>query len=237
MPSGLSRSTLALVGAGLALLTAAVLWFVPYLTRDREAISSVPAPAPVVAVEGVDVPPHQRACIDEVALDTDSEIVELTALAGKRPGPPLEVEAEAEGYRARTAVDGGYERSALLRARLEPPERSAIGTLCIRNSGDRPVALLSTSDNRTSSLRSTTRVRGEPVAQDVSVRLLAAENGTVVDRADQLVERAAAFKPRLLGTAVIWLALLLVVGGVPAGALYALGSSFRGSDEGGSSLG
>jgi hypothetical protein len=230
MPSGLSRSTLALAGAGLTLLVAAVLWFVPYLTREREAISSVPATAPVVAVDGVAVRPGEQACVDELAFDADSEIVELTALAGKRPGPPLEVTAEADDYRGEASVEGGYDRPAVLRAPLQPPERSAIGALCIRNAGDRPVAFLATSDSRTSSLRSTTRVGGDPVAQDVSVRLLAAESGTVVDRADELVARAAAFKPRLLGTAVIWLVLLLVAAGVAAGTLYALASSFRGSD-------
>ena len=64
-------------------------------------------------------------------------------------------------------------------------------------------------------------------AQDVSVRLLAADSGTVVERAGELVGRAAAFKPPVLGTPLLWLVLLLVVVGVPAGALYALASSFR----------
>lgn len=227
MPSRLSQSKLALIGAGLVLVVAAVLWFVPYLTRERPVISSVPAPAPVAAVEGVEVPPDEQACVDEVSFDGDSEVVELTALAGKRPGPSLEVVANADGYRAETTVPGGYDRPALVRADLNPPERSAIGTLCIRNAGDRRVALLSTNDVRTSSLRSTTRVGGEPVPQDVSVRLVAAESGTVVDRAGELVARAAAFKPPLLGAWLIWLVLLLAAVGVAAGALYALASSFR----------
>ncbi len=229
MPSGLSRATLALSAAGLALLVAAVVWFVPYLTRERETVSSVPAPAPVAAVEDVAVEPGERACIDEVTFDTDSEVVELTAIAGRRPAPPLEVTAAAGGYRANADLAGGYSRPALLRVQLQPPERSTIGTLCIRNAGSPPVALLATSDGRTSSERSTTRVGGDPAPEDVSVRLLGAEGGSVVDRAGELVDRTAAFKPPALGAVVIWVVLLLVAGGVAAGALYALASSFRGS--------
>jgi hypothetical protein len=224
-----SQSALALTAAGLALLIAALLWFIPYLTRDREAISSVAAPQPVVAVQSVGVKPREQACIDEVTFDDDSEIVELTALAAKRPGPPLELTAEAGGYVARASADGGYDRPALLRVPLDPPQRSTIGTLCIRNAGSVSISLMATSDNRTSSLRSTTRVDGRAVPPDISMRLLASESGTVVDRAGELVARVAAFKPTLLGTGLIWLVLLLVAGGVAAGALYALASSFRGS--------
>jgi len=156
--------------------------------------------------------------------------VELTAMAGKRPGPPLELTAAAGSYRARASVDGGYDRPAPLHVPLDPPGSSAIGTLCIRNAGRSPVALLATSDARTSSLRSTTRVDGEAVPEDISMRLLASDGGSVVDRAAELVTRVAAFKPALLGTGLIWLVALLVAGGVAAGALYALASSFRESD-------
>jgi hypothetical protein len=230
MPRELSRPTLGLVGAGVVLLFACVAWFGPYLTRQRETVSSVPVPAPFFSLESLGVGPGQEACLDEVTFATDSDIVEVTALAAKRRGPPLALMAEAEGYHARTTIDGGYDRPAQLRASIHPPERSAIGTLCIRNTGKRPVALLSTSDARTTSLRSTTRVGGEPVVQDVSVRLLADENGTVLGRAGEMIERAAAFKPPLLGTPLLWLMLVLVAGGVAAGALYALVSSFRALD-------
>jgi hypothetical protein len=205
---------------------AAVAWFGPFLTRDRETISSVPTPQPLVR-QGVEVKPREQACIDEVTFDTDSEIVELAALKSRQPGPPLALAAEAVGYRAETSVDGGYDQPAVMRAGLEPPQHSTMGTLCIRNAGDRPVDLLASNDPRTNSLRSTTRLGESPIVEDVSVRLLAADSGTVVERAGELVGRAAAFKPPVLGTPLLWLVLLLVVVGVPAGGLYALASSFR----------
>jgi hypothetical protein len=226
-----SRPVLAILGAGLTLLVALLAWFVPYLNRERETVSAVPVPPPFFALEGVGLAPGREACISEVAFDTDGEVAELTALAGKRSGPPLELVARGEGYSARSTIEGGYDRPALLRTPLDPPTRSVLGTLCIRNRGVRPVGLLATSDARTSVPRSTTQVDGESVALDVSVRLLAAENGSVLERAGEMLERVAAFKPGLLGTPLLlWLLFLLVAGGVAGGVLYAVSSSFREPD-------
>jgi hypothetical protein len=227
MRSAAPQRTLALLAAGLALAAATVAWFVPFLTREREAISSVPAPSPVAAVEGIELRPGDRACVDQVTFDDDSQVVELTALTRRRSGPPLAVTAAAGDYRAQATVAGGYAQPALLRPELDPPRGSSVGTLCVRNTGAAPVSFLATSDARTSSLRSTTRVDGEAVPQDLTVRLLAADGGSVIDRAGELVDRAAAFKPRLLGAAFVWTVLLLVAGGVAAGGLYALAASYR----------
>ncbi len=66
---------------------------------------------------------------------------------------------------------------------------------------------------------------------DISVRLLAADGGSVLERAGEMVDRAAAFKPGLFGAPVLlWLVLLLVAVGVPAAAVYSMLSSFRESD-------
>ncbi len=83
----LSPRTLAALGAGLGLLIACLAWFIPYLTRERENVSGVPVPPPFFSQTGVGVGPASEACLSEVAFDTDSEIVELTALAGRRPTP------------------------------------------------------------------------------------------------------------------------------------------------------
>jgi hypothetical protein len=225
-----SRATVALVSAGLVLVVASIAWFVPYLTRERETVSGVPVPPPFFSAESVGIGPGDEACISEVTFDTDSEVVELTALEAKRAGPSLELLARGEGYRAEATIEGGYERPALLRAALDPPARSVIGTLCIRNSGERAVGILATSDARTNVVRSLTKLDGQEVPLDISVRLLAADSGSVLERAGDMLERAAAFKPALLGTTLLWLVFLLVAGGIAGGALYSVASSFRGSD-------
>jgi hypothetical protein len=226
-----SPRALAGAGAGLALLIAFVAWFLPYLTRDREDISSVPVPPPFFVQEKVALNPGSEACLSDVAFDTDSEIVELTALAARRPTPALTVVADAPGYRRIAAVKAGYAPPVVLKAPLDPPERSVIGTLCIRNRGERRVALLGTTDVRTVVARPTTRIDGKEVVPDITVRLLSAEGGSVLERAGEMVDRAAAFKPGLFGApAFLWLVLVLVAVGVPAGAVYSMLSSFRESE-------
>jgi hypothetical protein len=229
--TALSPRTLAGLGAGLGLLIACIAWFVPYLTRERDNVSGVPVPTPLFVQDQVQLRPGSEACLSDVAFDTDAEIIELTALRGKSPGPRLAVIAEGPGYRETTALPGGYTPTAVLRADIDPPERSLIGTLCIANRGQRRVALLATSEARTVVARPTTRVDGTEVAPDVTVRLLSTDRGSVLERAGELVDRVAAFKPGVFGAPLLlWLVLLLVAVGVPAAALYSILSSFRESD-------
>jgi len=226
-----SPRTLAALGAGLGLLMASIAWFVPYLTRERTDVSGVPVPPPLFTEERVGLNPGSEACLSEVAFDTDAEIVELTALAGRGPSPRLAVVAKGPSYRQTAVIEGGYAPRSVLRARISPPEHSVIGTLCIDNHGKRRIALLGTTDVRTVIARATTRIDGVEVVPDISVRFLSTDSGSVLERAGELVSRAAAFKPGLFGAPVfLWLVLLLVAVGVPAAAVYSMLSSFRGSD-------
>jgi hypothetical protein len=223
--------TLAALGAGLGLLIACAAWFVPYLTREREDVSGVPVPPPFFAQERVGLKSGSEACLSEVAFDTNAEIVEFTALAGRRPTPSLTVVAEGPSYRETATIEGGYAPASVLRARVDPPERSVIGTLCIGNRGKRRVALLGTTDARTVVARPITQIDGVEVVPDITVRLLSTDGGSVLERAGEMVDRAAAFKPGVFGAPVfLWLVLLLVAVGVPALAVYSILSSFRGSD-------
>jgi hypothetical protein len=226
-----SERAIAGLGAGLVLLIACVAWFIPYLTREREDVSGVPVPPPFFAQEKVGLEPGSEACLSDVAFETDAEIVELTALASRRPSPPLTVVAEAPGYLETARIEGGYAPPSVLRASVDPPKRSVIGTLCIRNRGKRRVAVLGTTDARTVVARSTTQIDGVEVVPDITVRFLSTEGGSLRERAGEIVDRAAAFKPGLFGMPVfVWLILLLVAVGLPAAAVYSILSSFRGSD-------
>jgi hypothetical protein len=224
-----SPRVLAGVGAGLGLLIACVAWFVPYLTRERQDLAGVPVPPPFLAQTPVKIGSGSEACLSDVAFDTDAEFVGLTALSA--PRPPLEVVARAPGYRETDTVPGTREPPSGMFARIDPPERSVIGTLCIRNRGKRHVDLLGTADARTGVGRPVTRVDGAEVTPDISVSLFAADNGSVLERLGQLVDRAAAFKPGLFGLPVfLWIVLLLAAIGIPAAALYAMLSSLREAD-------
>jgi hypothetical protein len=223
-----SARIFAALGAGLGLLIASLAWFVPYLTRERENVSGVPVPPPFFAQEKVGLGAGSEACLSDVAFGTDSEIIQFTALAGRRPAPGLTVVAQAPGYRESATIEGGYTAPSVLSAPIDPPEQSVIGRLCIHNGGKRRVDLLGTTDARTVIARPTTQIDGEEVVPDVSVRLLSTDSGSVLERASEMVGRAAAFNPGLFGAPVfLWLLLLLVAVGVPAAAVYSMLSSFR----------
>jgi hypothetical protein len=224
-----SPRVLAGVGAGLGLLIACAAWFVPYLTRERVDVAGVPVPPPFLAQTPVKVGSGSEACLSDVAFDTDAEFVELTSLSA--PRPPLEVVARAPGYRETGSVPGSRAAPSGMFARINPPERSVIGTLCIRNRGKRRIDLLGTADARTGVGRPVTRIDGAEIVPDISVRLFAADHGSVLDRLGQLVDRAAAFKPGVFGLPVLlWIVALLTAIGIPAAALYAMLSSFREAD-------
>jgi hypothetical protein len=226
-----SPRALAGLGAGLGLLVACVAWFVPYLTRERENVAGVPVPPPYVAQVPVPMKPGSEACLSEVAFDRDAELVELVSLTAPRPRPPMEIVAKAPGYHETATVPGAGEPLTGLYARIDPPEQSVIGTLCITNRGKRRIDLLGTTDARTAVGRPITRIDGEEVAPDITVRLLSSDPGSVLGRLGQLVDRAAAFKPGLFGAPFfLWPLLLLAAIGVPAAAVYSILSSFRDSD-------
>jgi hypothetical protein len=226
-----SRRTLAAVGAGLGLLLACAAWFVPYLTRERENVAGVPVPPPLLAQTPVRMDPGSEACLSDVAFDTNAELVELVALTVPRPRPRLDIVAQAPGYRETATIPGGRDPLTGLYGRIDPPTRSAIGTLCIRSRGKRRIDLLGTTDPRTAVGRPVTRIDGEEVAPDITVRLLSTHPGSVLERLGQLVDRVAAFKPGLFGAPVfLWMVLLLAAIGLPTAAVYAMLSSFRDSD-------
>jgi hypothetical protein len=225
------RRTVAALGVGLGLLIACLAWFVPYLTRERTAVSGVPVPPPFFAQEEVNLEPGSEACLSDVAVDTDADIGELTVLEGKRPGTRLLVTFEGQGYRETATVPDGYTPPAGVLSPLDPPDRSVVGTLCIRNTGALRVALLGTSDVRTVVARPITQVDGVEVVPDISVRFLSDDSGSVLERIGELMTRLGAFNPGMFGApALLWLLLVLVAVGIPSAAIYAVLSSFRDSD-------
>jgi len=222
----LTPRVLALGAALLVLVVAALAVFVPYLSREREAVAGVPVPSPFAVPENIRLAPDQEVCLDAVAIDVDSEIAEFTVTSKSKSGPPLRVSAEAPGYRAAAEVDGGYLSPETIRVPLEPPTRSLLAEFCVANRGNRKVDLLGAHEPRTAS-RVIARVDGTDIPQDLTLRFLTEEDGSVLGRLDTLVARMSAFHPLVLETPVLWLLLGLLVLVLPAAAIYAVVSSFR----------
>jgi hypothetical protein len=222
----LTPRVLALGGALLVLAVAALAVFVPYLSREREAVAGVPVPSPFAVEENIRLAPDQEVCLDAVAIDVDSEIAEFTVTSKSKSGPPLLVSAEAPDYRYAAEVDGGYLSPETIRVPLEPPTRSLLTEFCVANRGNRKVDLLGAHEPRTAS-RVIARVDGADIPQDLTLRFLSEEYGSVFGRLDTLVARMSAFHPLVLETPVLWLLLGLLVLVLPAAAIYAVVSSFR----------
>jgi hypothetical protein len=222
----LTPSALALGGALLVLAVAALAVFVPYLAREREAVAGVPVPPPFAVEENIRLAPDQEVCLDAVAIDVDSEIAELAVMSKAKSGPPLRVSAEAPGYRAAGEVYGGYRSPATIHVPLEPPRRSLLAEFCVANRGNRKLDLLGAHEPRTMS-RVIARVDGTDIPQDLTLRFLSRDSGSVLARLDSLVERMSAFHPPVLEKPVLWLLLALLVLVLPAAAIYAVVASFR----------
>jgi hypothetical protein len=229
MRSQPSGGALALGTALLVLAFAALVVFIPYLTRDRETVAGVPVPPPFAVQENIALAPNQEVCLDSVAIDVDSELVEFTVVNETKSGPPLRVTATAPGYRATAKLDGGYRAPFTGRVPLVPPPRSLLAALCVANRGTRKVELLGTHEPRTAS-RPVARVDGREVAPDLVLRFLSKNSGSVVERLTSLVGRMSAFRPPVLEAPVLWLILALLLLVLPAAAIYAVASSFRAED-------
>ena len=199
----------------------------PFLSRDRTLFVATPTPPAPYLVEPVRLEPGQRACLDSVAFDSDTEVAVFTMIATPgRPAPPLEVTASGRGYRASSPAPGGYAGTRILNVPLEPPKKSVLGDFCIRNAG-RPgqtVAVQGSQDPRVVS-RPTVRVDGSPIPQEIPLTFAEAKQASLLSRLPDAVERATAFKAWWVGRGLLWPLLVLVVAGLPAGAIYALVSS------------
>lgn len=222
-----SPRVLALSTALFVLALAGIAVFIPYLTREREAVAGVPVPPPYAVAENIRLAPDQQVCLKGVAIDVDSEVAEFSVASNARSGPPLRVSARAPGYRTGGEVAGGYTGPGAVRVPLQPPSQSLLADFCIENRGERSVQLLGAHEGRTAS-RPVAFVDGEGIPQDMSLRFLEKESGSVLGRLGSLIDRMSAFHPPVLEKPVLWLLLALLVLVLPAAAIYAVVSSFRG---------
>src|SRR4051812_41618509 len=102
-------------------LVAAVLW-VPWATEKRTVAASTPVPPPLYGITRAPLGPGQRACMKQVTLDPLSQVGQIGADTGGKPGPALDIAASGPGYWARARVPAGYRDTAALRFRITPPK-------------------------------------------------------------------------------------------------------------------
>src|SRR3954465_15578382 len=128
-------ATAALVAGCVVLAIGAVIHVIPWLTKQRTLISSIPGPAPLSGFTPIALGPGHTVCATNVVVDTDAGSVAMPADSGRRSGPPLRVTASGPGHRSAPVAPGGLKGKVTSSAPLRAPSRSLVGRICLRNDG------------------------------------------------------------------------------------------------------
>jgi len=216
-------------GIAIAVLVAVVLLgmaalFVPWLTRQREAISATPVRKELVAPTTVALSAGQRACLDGVSFDPDAQVAEVTIATAATAAARLSLTTAAGGYRARSIAHVAPGQAGPVAIPLAPPRRSAIGTLCLRDAGRSAVSLAGTV-HPWALVRPKMTLDGQPVAEAFSLTLREAGQRSLLDRVPQLADRAAALSA--VGPWLFWLLIPLLLVGAPVGVIAAFWLALR----------
>lgn len=200
---------------GLAVLLIGLFVVVPYLTRDRDLLTTTPMPASLVAIALVPVPAGSQACLDRATMDERSGQVRFQVATYRRAGSPLRVTISGPGYRDSERI-AGYGDNELVSADVRPPRSDVLVSICVRNEGRRRVALFAT---ETSSSRSQTRVDGAQVAPNIVVSFAEARPASLLSQMPAMLERMAVFRP--VGAGLLWVLAILFAVGIPVAVMTA----------------
>jgi hypothetical protein len=214
----------ATIAALAVLVVGAAVWWVPYLTRERDYAAAVAQPLPISQTAFVVLGASQQACFGPVALTTDSAQARFQVGTYFRPGPPMAVAVTGPSYRQHASVPGGFADNTTLRVPVRPPAKDLLVDVCIANRGDRRVALHAAADR--TKVPYVTRVDGHAQAANPDFAFYGAKRTSIVDHLPRIVRRMTLFKFGFVGPWLMWPLLVVTVLGVPLGALWALRRAF-----------
>ena len=219
---------MAIVVAGvLVLLVAAIVRFEPFLNRERDYAASIPQPSPLFSVALVNLGGGQEACFPDAVMDTRSEQARFRVGTFGQAGAPLRLSIIAPGYRITRAIPGTYADSEPLAIDVAPPPRATAVELCLANAGRRRVAIYASDDRTTAPY--VTRVDGRPSPADPQWAFYERRPVSIAERLPVTADRLEAFRPWWVEPWLLWPLGVVVVLGVPLGALVAVARG--GSDE------
>jgi hypothetical protein len=209
-----------LVTVALIALVAAA-FFGRFLLADRDLVAATPSPRPVFKISLIDVPPGEPACITDVTIPSDARQIRFQVGTYDQVGPALKVELRAPGYTANVPVPAGYADSALVVEPMPPPKRDVLGTVCVRHDGDRKIALVGTTEERTLS-RPKDTVNGREVAPDAYLAFYENRHASALSQTGSIIDRMSAFRPGIVGPWLLWPLLAITAFGAPLGVLWAV---------------
>jgi len=204
-----------LVFAGVIALVAA-LKLIPTLLRDTTPTSGTPVRRELIADAVLGVRPGQRICQGDVPLGADGSLALLYVRRVDAPGSELRATATAPGYRAAGQVRLAPRSKRVHRPEvavpLAPPTRATTGRFCVENDGPGAFELIGSADPRALT-RTTAQLDGVPLQAAFSLRLLDAHRRSLLARAPQLADRAAALSA--FGPWLYWVLVPLLALGLP----------------------
>lgn len=212
----------AALAAVLTLAVFAVWRYEPFLTQEREVVAATATPDPIAGITPLTLAPANTACLDQVTFDPRGHFALFQVFNGPKKGPPLLLIQKAPGFSATTRVPGGYSPNPM-NVRVPTPKQSTMGTFCFRNvgKGKQTIQLTGSIEGRLVS-RPNTTVDGGPNAIKVALRF-DDKPANLVSHIPRTFHDAATLKP--IPVWFVWLLALLVILGLPAGVIYALGST------------
>jgi hypothetical protein len=219
------RARLPLLAFAAVIALAATAKLIPKLLHDTTPTSATPVRRELAGDTPIKLVTGGRACLGDVSIDRDSTLAQLYVGHVEAPGATLRLTVASASHRAagtvrlapRAAVAYRHE----VRVSLAAPPHSTVVTVCVENRGPAVVELLGNANPR-----ALTRVRptldGVPQPTAFALRLLDAKRRSLLARAPQLADRAAALSP--FGAWLFWVLVPLLAVGLPllVGAALAL---------------
>ena len=213
-----------LVGALAVVAVGAVLGVIA-LSHPRDVITATPVGEPVAPLEKQPVRPRQSICVASVAFTPDAARLRFLIPELQGSPQPLRVRVRAAGVDESVGVPATYTAFSRIVVPFKPVPREALGSVCIRNAGRRPVNIGISSDPRLIS-RSTSTLGGKPYGNHVPLTLLRARQSSLLSRIGDVRSHIAAFKPGLAGM-LLWPLFLALLVAVPALMIWAGTAAFR----------
>lgn len=201
--------------------------------RDlRDATTSSPTLAPLVSRSVFLLRSGDVACNAPVTFYADTGRARFRMRAPRAPGPRVELQAIAPGYRATATTERlPVATEGTVNVEFRPPGRELTGRFCWRNRGPTPVQLIGTNEGRSLTIVETT-LNGRP-RENEELELVLFERGghSLRSRRGELIDRAASMTGGLAPAWLLWIVAALVFGSpLFVAAAFALGVS-RGGER------
>ena len=215
-------------GASVVLVVLGVLGVVaavPFLTKARDYPASIPQASPLFFTSVVQLRPGSEACFRDAVVEEHSEELRFRVGTVRRPGEPLAVRIDGNGYSQRLRVPGGYQDNLLHALAVDPPARATAVRICIENEGAHRMDLYGAADRTRS--RSRVLVDGRRVRPNVVIGFWERSDRSILERLPVTIERMTVMRAGVVGEWMLWPLALLFVLGLPLALAWGLARSLR----------